>query len=610
MTIYEKNMEALKKYKEDLFDCIEKLDHEKKDNSLEQIISIETRDGNKALVITKDGESIRLNSAYKPSAEAMKWAEQFELNNIDTVISMFGFGNGFFPREMMHKLTKENFLLIYEPSIDIFLHVLENYDITDLIEGKRVSITIEGVNDNEFKSVINYLVTWVNMNSQLVCKHPQYKMLFEKSHIKFLDLIRDNNEVCQINKNTERILSKSIISNLLNNLKYIKEGNIVSDFEGDFGEAPAIIVSAGPSLNKNVQNLKEAKGKAVIFCTDTAMKYVLAHNIIPDFIVTLDPNKSMGHFFADERCFDIPMLCLAEARHENLKYHRSRKIFYSLDSFLTQFYIKNGKKVKNLNSGGSVATGAFSVCVALGFKEIILIGQDLAYDGKFTHAGERSDHGGKLASDARLIEDVNGNMIYTRGDWYLYLNWFEQAIESIKNIEVVDATEGGAKIKGTKIMTLKEAITAYCEGEIDCENIVKKKPTTLLEEEYPKLKKYLSESIKDLMDIKNQAIENKRYCEKLIIEARNKNIDSERCQNWVKRLSKNNSKIEKKPVYNLVDIYIAEVSTNELDDVYVLTEDEVQNQISTYEKGSKIYQSMADSCDELEKMIRKEMDEL
>ncbi|BCN32550.1 motility associated factor glycosyltransferase family protein [Anaeromicropila herbilytica] len=610
MTIYEKNYDAIKNNKSNLFKYLEKIKKEALVNKVDQIESIATKDGNQALVIVKDGSTIRLNSAYKPISEANKWAEQFEIKNINAVVSMFGFGNGIFAREMINKLSEEDILLIYEPSAEIFLHVLEHYDITDILNNRRVSITVEEINDSEFKAVIGEHVEWINMNSQMIVKHPQYMALFEESHKRFIDIIRDNNEVCQINKNTERKLSGSIIRNTIENMKYMKDANILADFEGDFGEdIPAIIVSAGPSLDKNIEDLKVAKGKAVIFCTDTALKYLFAHDIIPDFIVTLDPNKYVGHF-EDERCNSIPLFCLIEANKYILEKHKSRKIFYNTNYFITKFYEKLEKKVINLNSGGSVATGAFSICASLGFKKIILIGQDLAYSGKSTHAGGRADFGGQLASDARKIEDINGDMVYTRGDWYLYLNWFVQAIESIEEIEVIDATEGGAKIKGTKIMTLKKAIADNCRENIDCSKIVDDKSPTLAMNEKDSLENYLQDSIKELNEIKRRATENKRFCEKLVIEAKKRNIDSEKSQSWVKRLTKNNNQIEDKPVYSLIDIYIAEVSTSELDDVYVLSDDEVQDQINTYEKGTKIYSAMIDACKKIEEMIREEIKEI
>jgi hypothetical protein len=98
---------------------------------------------------------------------------------------------------------------------------------------------------------------------------------------------------------------------------------------------------------------------------------------------------------------------------------------------------------------------------------IILIGQDLAYtNGKFhsdeTHIKEVEGENDTSTSDGTMVEDIYGNMVPSRQEYILYKNWIEAMIGHHK-INLVDATEGGAKIVGSKIMTLQEAIDRYCK---------------------------------------------------------------------------------------------------------------------------------------------------
>ena len=60
---------------------------------------------------------------------------------------------------------------------------------------------------------------------------------------------------------------------------------------GIFWAPSIILVSAGPSLNKNIMELKKAKNKAFIVATDTAVKPLLKAGIEPDLMVMVDGEK-------------------------------------------------------------------------------------------------------------------------------------------------------------------------------------------------------------------------------------------------------------------------------------------------------------------------------
>lgn len=602
MSYFTINLDSIEKNRKNLFQKIAYFDKAKVLDGVTLVDSLDTREDNKALVVHLGNEEYRLNSLYRPSAEAKKWAEQFEFHNVGTIVSMFGMGNGIFPREILNKLDYDEMLLIYEPSPSIFLHVLEHYDITDLIEDKRVCIVVEEINETEFKYTLREVVNWMTMNSQEVIKHPQYVKMFDESHAKFRNTIIDVNEMSMINRNTEKVFSKKIIDNTLHNLSYVKTGNILDDFIGSFPqEVPAIIVSAGPSLDKNIDKLHAAVGKSIIMATDTSLKFLFKHDITPDFIVTLDPNKSMRHF-EDDRCKEIPLFCLFEANQKILDLHKDRKIFYNPPEFLFHIYEKFGKGITNLNSGGSVATGAFSICAGLGFKKIILIGQDLAYSGNKTHAGGKEDTVNRIESDARYVEDVFGNQVKTRPDWYMYLSWFNQAVEWVKSkdVEVIDATEGGAKITGTTIMSLDEAIQQYCIEAINAKEILHLKQPTFNENEWNDFVDYIDKARVNLVEIKRKSKEASNLCEKLIIEAKKGTIDSPKSQNWVKKVSKHNKSMEEIAVYTLVEVAMIDNSINALDNVTVLSDDELENQINTYKKAISFYRGIIKASEDLE----------
>ena len=121
----------------------------------------------------------------------------------------------------------------------------------------------------------------------------------------------------------------------------------------------------------------------------------------------------------------------------------------------------------------------------MGFKTIVLVGQDLAYPGNRSHAKAAYDDMVNPENKIGyfMVEDIYGGEVLTRVDMNNYRRWFETAIENQKDLHVIDATEGGAKIKGTEILTLKEAIQRQCKKEYDIAGILQSVEPTFTDEE-------------------------------------------------------------------------------------------------------------------------------
>lgn len=601
MSYFEKNIQAIEDTKKFLCSRMEDVNDYDKDNNINDIIMYDTKDAITSMEITYNSKSYRLNSLYHPVREAQVWAEQFKLNNIGFITVIFGLGNGIFVRELLKRLDG-NILLIYEPSKDVFFNVLENYDISDILGSNNVSLTVEGINDIEIKNLLGSHVTWLNLKSRIICNHPHYDIIFKESIKVFDKIILDNKNMAIVNNSTDVATSSKIIDNIIKNLSIISRCNIITDLIGKFdNDVPAVIVASGPSLDKNIEDLKLAKGRVVIFAVDSAVKYLLAHDIEPDFIVTLDPSKSLRHL-ENERCKELPIFSLVDSRPEIIV-NSKKVIFYNLDGYVKKLYVKLGKKMATLNSGGSVATGAFSICETLGFKRIILVGQDLAYSGENTHAGGKITDVSGAGRFIEIVEDIYGNPIKTRYDWYIYIRWFEDAVDLFEGEEVIDATEGGAKIKGTTIMTLKEAIDKYCLKQVDCKKIISALVPTLNQVEIGKIHEFILKDLADLADMKEKTERASEISDKLLSKYNKSLSETTSSQIKNKELSKLNNEMEKKDVYTLIDWDIAAATSDHISDLYIYAEDEKENKLATYQKAKVIYAAMANSVDRIKPML-------
>lgn len=598
MGYLEENLSVIEKVRPNLYKEVKKIIDEKK-NLYDNIEEIDTKDGNKALVVNKDNNKYRLNSIYRPVSEAEKWADQYEFYSINISVLMFGMGNLLFVREMLRRLQSDAKVYLYEPDIAVFLYDIYNLDIVDILKDDRVDLFVNDINQREFKDIVRDEIDWSMLPTQIVCNHPVYDKIYEDEYEEFLKWVQDINNLEKINRDTEKYMSAWFTTNVIKNLKYVKESNYVSEFVGKIPEdVPAIIVAAGPSLDKNIDELKKAEGKAFIFATDTSIKYLLAHNIKFDAFITLDAKKTIDHF-QDERCYNVPMFCVIESRNALLELHTGRKIWFRGSVYMYDLYSRFNREFPTYNSGGSVATAAFSVCVSMGIKNIVLIGQDLAYSGGVTHAGGIvKDISGDEAG-REMVESVDGGMVETRYDWLIYLEWLENSIRDLKEFNVIDATEGGALIHGSKVMKLSETIDKYCKKDFSFESLLKDMPYTFNEEEYPEVKEKMLHLRKEFVNIKQKSKEGIKAVGELkkVVNAGKYNTKTE-AKN-LKIINKINNFLGKQDAYNILDVYITGIISEDVSMINSLTEDKDENMRKTLEISEAVYKALIQAVDDM-----------
>lgn len=611
MSYYQRNIELLKKKRPKFYELYEKcISSEERAYPCEEIISKDAKDSNNIFQVKREGQTVRLNSPYHPLQEAERWAAQFSRENLHINAMMFGFGNGIFLRTLLQHLQKDAKLFLMEPCVDIFHLAMERQDLLDIIGDERVFLCFEDINPDEFYSLLRQNTHWTNMETQIVCHHTGYEILFPKAYRDFLYSINKADQMVQVNKDTEAFFSKKVVPNMIENMIYIKEGRIITDYKDVFPkDIPAIIVAAGPSLDKNIEELKRAQGKAFILAVDTAMRHLLSHDILPDAMVTLDVGKPF-RYMDDPRLQDVPMFCILESNHKIMEFHQGVKIWFQGGAFQGEMFSKFDKHFLPYNAGGSVATAAFAICAALEFERIVFVGQDLAYQGDVTHAGGEVSHVLNEKHGIKMIEGIDGNPVKSRHDWIIYLDWFEEAIRDIKKrTEVIDATEGGAMIHGSKIMTLAEVVDCYCMCEVDVRAILLGQAPMFTEEEYVLVVKKIHSYSLELSEMEQKAGLAVKDCKKALrlLEKDPENIKLNR---MYKRVIEATNQIAGYEIYSLVDLYMSQLANKYLSGVFVVSDDNHQDEIHMYQSSQKIFQGIVETAQELKPMFEKVVEQL
>jgi hypothetical protein len=595
------NMQAMQNGKKTLYNLInQKEQHDEEDIA---VTSVSTKTNALAIEVKQLGNHIRLNSKYDPIQEAQRWASQYQAKNLDTVVTMFGMGNGIFLRELINHLKQYHYIVVYEPSYAIFSHAIENYSLEDIFLNEKVLLVVRGINDYEYPYFLSRIVTWMNIYSQINCYHPGYEKLFQNSYKYYENTIQDNNFTCMISKNTMDKIGKNLVSNSISNIVYIKNSITFWDLKERLPkDIPVIIVSAGPSLNRNVEILKQAKGKSIIMAVDKAYLTLLRHDIEPDFVVHLDAVKPLSSC-GNKVGFTTPLLCLLEGSQQILNNHAGRKVIYECSGFMRRIYKIFGHDIMEVTSGGSVSTSAFALCALARFKRIVLVGSNLAYDGGVSHAGAEYTTFQKNDKLELYVEDIAGNKIRTRYDWYTFLRWYESAIMQMEDFDVINATEVGANIKGARNMTLQEVVDLFCTTEINCLEIVQGMEPTFDEKGIQYIKEYLHTASEDLEEIQSKVKRIISDCSKLITDIKLNHNYAAAGKRFLKNITEANTFIEGKDVSSLINQFILSAGTDDIEQLYFMTNDEKKDEIISYTTTEKIYQNILEACDFIRPLV-------
>lgn len=525
-------------------------------------------DNKKILLIEKDGTEWYLQSRYNAEKACDDWLGQFE--NIlvdDTIILIYGLGDGSYIEKLL-TLNDECKIIIYEPCADVFWHVFGRENIAELLENERVFCTVEGICEGLYDAALETFVEYENYQLVFNANLPNYPQIFPEKYKWTLD--RQLYEIKRVilNRNTEIYYSKEMIHNIMELSRDIIEQYSVVQLtdivcKKEFEDMPAILIAAGPSLDKNIEKLTQIKDSVFIMAVDTALNTVLKHDIIPDMTISVDGHKPLV-LFEDERVKNIPISLSAVSNAKIVEQSNAMR-FYELEQgeYLSVIYNKLGKEIKGLPTGGSVANNACSLLTLMGFKTIIFMGLDLAYPGGIEHTKEAYhkltliDKGKKEYIE---IEDIWGNKVLTEENMNLYRKWFESYIKVMPQIRFIDATEGGALIHGTEIKNMDEVIDEFHNKIYDKNMLWKGLLPYLNREEQQWAIKFIKEIPQSIGHIEKYIDEGLDIYSK--IKMLNKKRDN--CQvaisKKLKRIGELNNLMENEMAFNLIRYYAMETS--------------------------------------------------
>ena len=207
---------------------------------------------------------------------------------------------------------------------------------------------------------------------------------------------------------------------------------------GAFEGVPALIVGAGPSLEKNSHWLRSLQERALIFAAGSALN---ALAIQPHFGASID-SKVPYQQFKQQLFWEVPFFFQSRMNTENFSLLHSEAIWFpdSHHSFLN--WIEGEEK--NFDGGWTVGNFLTRVALFLGCNPIVFVGMDLCYEGTRKYAYIKEE-----AGQEGLVEVIsnNGSKVWTQTDWLMARDWTEALIRQNPQRQWIDARGGGLEFR-------------------------------------------------------------------------------------------------------------------------------------------------------------------
>lgn len=220
--IFEKNLDAMAKWYPAFCDLIR--EKKKEENPKIKIETEISWDGELIFHLQREGRSLYLNGKRNAKEPIAMWLERLGSINKHAPVFLFGLGSGLYLKALIQNTKKETNIVAYEPSVEIFLKMLEEVDLSQEIADRPIAFIIEGINEGEFQAVRDKVLVLENMEFLKEEIHPNYKEWFLETLIKYVKMLHKKIEESHVNIRTRMKFRKQIASNELHNMKYLVEG--------------------------------------------------------------------------------------------------------------------------------------------------------------------------------------------------------------------------------------------------------------------------------------------------------------------------------------------------------------------------------------------------
>jgi len=447
------------------------------------------KNGSLTLVYNFNSTPYYLHSRFNPGEESKKITGGKDLSADHIVV--LGLGLGYHLEKVMEGKDPLSRVLVVEPELEIFFHSLNTFPWHRFLTRPDFFFVLGKNPDDLAETLLRFIsiTTFDKLETVELPSETQLMGPFFESARKIID-----NEIKTNLYDFKTRMGESYMvpRNILKNLPLAIKTKPIARLENQFRGVPGFIVSAGPSLDKNVLFLKKVKDRAVIIAVDTALKPLLNRSIQPHFTAIGDPShKNYLHLQGMEKELRYFIAAEAGVAHRIFMDFKDKIFTLSIGKAIVRLLEKHSEPLGEIEAWGSVISIAVAFAAYIGLNPIIFLGQDFAFTDGRNHCrgtsweeNERqysrnldtlqrfetlSISGNKQVLD---IDDIYGHRTRTSERLVLYKNFLVRLLNKFPQVRFINSTEGGI-LSEIPAMSLPDVLKffVYRRKPLDFENL-------------------------------------------------------------------------------------------------------------------------------------------
>ncbi len=447
---------------------------------------LETTEGISATVAASDGSRRNLASRRRPLEEGRRLAESVDLQESGAVI-VSGFGLGYHVEALAERGGASTAIVVFEPDIALLRAVLERVDHSQWLRKANLTIMTDATDGPGISGFVRGREALFGLGIALL-EHPPSKVRIGSQSAALFETVATVTRVLRTTLATSLMQIRATLRNCTMNLDRYVACPGIHELAGAAAGRPAIVVSAGPSLKRNMELLAEPgiRDRFVIIAVQTVLRQLLDAGIRPHFVTALDHAEISARFYEGLTESDVDGVTLIVEPKANpaiLDAYPGRMRLVA-DGFLDGLIgAEIGRPMGRMQAGATVAHLAYYTARFLGCDPVVLVGQDLGFtDGQYYSSGAAIHRvwSGELGAfrSLEMMEwerivrmrahlqsrtDVLGRPIYTDAQMETYLVQFEHSFkrDAEAGLQTIDATEGGVAKAHTETMALADVLERY-----------------------------------------------------------------------------------------------------------------------------------------------------
>ncbi len=447
---------------------------------------IESADGVPAI----DVGGRMLCSRVHPLKEAHRLVDGLDLVE-HAVVVVLGFGAGWHVKRLAERSEKSTLIVVFEPDLSLLRTVLEHVDHSSWMRDALLVFITDADDRGALAAKLVGAESIVGQGVH-VLEHPPSRERLGEQATRFARNFSEQVAAARTTLATTLMRSVDTTRNLLRNVDHYVGGAGIAELEGAAAGWPALIVSAGPSLHRNMALLADerVRQQCVIVAVQTALLPLLHAGIKPHFVTALDYHEISRRFYESldaTLLHDVTLIADPKVHPVVLDIYPG-PVRCCANGFLDRLLGKAARPMGELPAGATVAHLAMYFARYLGCDPVAMIGQDLGFpDGLYyapgavihdTWAPELNAFNTIAMMEWQRIarhrlhlirtQDVHGRTILTDAQMHTYLQQFERDFAGYvkRGWTTVDATEGGVNKQHTLAMPLREFIHRFAQREL------------------------------------------------------------------------------------------------------------------------------------------------